>query len=91
MSRIVFYRDDRITVVTGVDHMLGLFFQLYDKTMQNETSEGEGIILDWSKNFGYDTNLTGIPNSDNVLDVINEYIASTLMNEDDDVMEINLN
>lgn len=73
MSRNVIYKDERLTVVTGVDHMLGQFYQVYDREV--ETPEGEGIVLDWSEQAGYDTNLTGIPNKPIILDVINEYIS----------------
>jgi len=88
MSRNTHYKDARLTVITGVDHMLGLFYQVYDNTMQNETPEGEGIVLDWSEGFGYETNLTGIPNNKNVLVVINEYIEQ---NKDDEEIEIEIN
>ena len=74
MSRNTIYRDKRLTVVHGIDHMLGEFYQLYDRNLMDETPEQEGIIIDWSDQFGYDTNLTGIPNKPNVLDVINEYV-----------------
>jgi len=75
MSRNVIFKDEKLTVVQGIDHMLGEFYQLYDNELLNETKEGEGIILDWSEQFSYETNLTGIPNKDNVLDVINEYVS----------------
>lgn len=63
MSRKTIYQDDRFTVVGGVDHMLGEFLQVFDKEMQDETPEGEGLILDWSAGFGMERNLTGEPSS----------------------------
>jgi len=75
MSRKVEYNDDRITLVSGFDHMLGKFIQLYDNTI--ETSEGEGLILDWSKGFGFERNLTGIPTEGNTPEKIcKEYIKT---------------
>jgi len=76
MSRTVIFKDERLTVVQGVDHMLGEFFQLYDNQMCNETPEGEGIIIDWSEGYGYETNLSGIvPKGRHVFDVINQYVS----------------
>lgn len=90
MSRITHYKDSRLTVIGGVDHMLGIFFQLYDRELENETPEGEGIVLEWSEGFGYERNLTGIPNKNNVLELINEYVAGN--KEDEEInFEINLN
>ena len=59
MSRKTIYQDSRITVVEGVDHMLGKFLQIFDKEMEDETPEGEGLVLDWSEGFGFERNLTG--------------------------------
>ena len=76
MSRITLYQDDRLTLIGGVDHMLGDFLQLYDKEMQDETPEGEGLVFDWSKGFGLDTNYTGInPNDINTIgELVEQYI-----------------
>ncbi len=60
MSRVTLFQNDRLTLIGGVDHMLGKFLQLYDKEMQDETPEGEGLIFDWSQGFGMTTNYTGI-------------------------------
>ena len=59
MSRKTIYQDDRLTLISGVDHMLGDFLQLYDKNLANETLEGEGLILNWSQQWGIEINLTG--------------------------------
>jgi hypothetical protein len=94
MSRKTIYRDPKITVVEGVDHMLGKFYQIYDRDMEQETSEGEGIVLDWNGQFGYETNLTGIPNKPDVTDLINEYLMDNINNRVADIYineMINLN
>lgn len=83
MSRNTLYTDDRLIVIHGHDHMFGEFYQIYDKNLMDETPEQEGIIISWSDQFGYDTNLTGIPNKPNVLDVVNQYI------QDNNVQTIN--
>jgi hypothetical protein len=74
MSRNITYQDQRLTVVTGVDQVLGNFIQLYDKDMQNETPEGEGLVFDWSQGFGIETNYTGIPNSMLPDKIVNQYV-----------------
>ncbi len=76
MSRIVEYQDERLTLVKGDDHVVGKFLQLFDKSMENETPEGEGLVLDWSELFGLDVNYTGIPGS-----MLPEDIANTYINE----------
>jgi hypothetical protein len=63
MSRKTIYKDERFTVVGGDDHAVGKFLQVFDKELENETPEGEGLILDWSELFGMETNLTGEPTS----------------------------
>jgi len=74
MSRITLHQDNRFHLVTGEDHMLGSFIQLYDKDMLNETPEGEGLILDWSQVFGFEVNLTGY-NGNNALDIVKKYLG----------------
>ncbi|MFA5366330.1 MAG: hypothetical protein WC333_00205 [Dehalococcoidia bacterium] len=78
MSRHTIYWDKRFSVVSGRDHMLGLFVQLFDKEMENETPEGEGLMFDWSQAFGVERNLTGISGKDmeelNPMVIINQYI-----------------
>jgi len=59
MSRYTNFQNDKLTVVSGVDHILGKFIQLYDKDV--ETPDGEGIVLDWSEGFGVSINFTGSP------------------------------
>lgn len=87
MSRITAFKDNRFTIVTGNDHMLGVFIQLYDKEMESETPDGEGIMLDWSQGFKFDRNLTGISNefaNGDALLICQEYISRELnMNEDE--------
>lgn len=60
MSRIVLHNGKRFTIVIGADHVLKSFIQLYDKTKENETPEGEGLIFDWSVAFGVEVNKTNI-------------------------------
>lgn len=81
MSRFTNYRDDRLTVVSGDDHLLGRFIQLYDNEV--ETPEGEGIVLDWSEGFGVTINFTGIPTSSSQIDVmhtVEEYLKERVKN-----------
>lgn len=81
MSRFTSYRDDRLTVVSGDDHLLGRFIQLYDNEV--ETPEGEGIVLDWSEGFGITINFTGIPTSNSEIDVkhtVEEYLKERVKN-----------
>jgi len=63
VSRKTLYKDNKLELVGGDDHMLGKFLQLFDKDMENETPEGEGLVLDWSQGFGLERNLTGYPSS----------------------------
>ena len=74
MSRNIIYKDNRLTVVQGIDHVLGEFYQIFDNELVNETPEGEGLILDWSKLFGFEVNFTGQPNSIPVPEIIKSYI-----------------
>ena len=74
MSRETLHQDNRLTVITGIDHALGTFFQIFDKDLENETPDGEGIVLDWSELFGFETNLTGIPNDTGVLKILIMYV-----------------
>ena len=74
MSRKTVYQDKRLTVVTGDDHALGKFFQIFDKELQDETPEGEGLVLDWSELFGFETNCTGISKNVGVEALVAQYI-----------------
>ena len=81
MSRYTNYHDGRLTVVSGEDHMLGFFIQLYDNEV--ETPEGEGLVLDWSQGFGVSTNFTGIPTNNTQRDVmhtVEEYLKERVEN-----------
>lgn len=78
MSRVVYYKDNRLTVITGNDHILGLFIQVYDNKV--ETPDGEGIVLDWSEGFKYSINLTGIPNNDDPTIIVNQYVEKNVDN-----------
>ena len=83
MSRITNYQDKRFTVVSGLDHMLGNFIQLYDKELEDETPEGEGLVLDWSEGFGISSNYTGSPvnnNAQDVMLVVGNYISERVHN-----------
>jgi hypothetical protein len=59
MSRKITYHDNRLTVVKGNDHIVGKFIQMYDRNMENKTSEGEGLVFDWCEMFGIERNITG--------------------------------
>lgn len=76
MSRVTIYQDQRLTLVGGHDHMVGDFLQLYDKELQNETPEGEGLVFDWSQGFGTESNYTGISidTGKKPIEIIKEYI-----------------
>jgi len=74
MSRKTIYKDNRLTVVHGIDHVLGEFYQMFDNELVHETPEGEGLVLDWSKVFGFEVNFTGQPNSVSVPEIITSYI-----------------
>jgi hypothetical protein len=76
MSRITFYQDGRLTAVKGQDHMLGSFLQLFDKELEHETPEGEGLVLDWSQGFGMERNLTGEPSVLPPMLIITNYIKA---------------
>ena len=73
MSRRTIHRDERFHLVEGEDHVLGAFIQLFDNEMINETPEGEGLVLDWSKMFGMERNYTGVTGI-NALDIAIKYI-----------------
>ncbi len=74
MSRKVVYCDDRIIVISGLDHVLGKFTQMYDKNMRDETPEEEGLILDWSEFFGLEVNYTGMSGKLPIETIIQKYI-----------------
>lgn len=77
MSRTVFYRDQKISVIIGFDYVLGEFAQIYDKEFQDETPEGEGLVFDWSYELGITTNYTGLHNTESttaIQDIIQQYI-----------------
>lgn len=81
MSRKTDYQDSRLTLVSGVDHMLGDFIQLFDKDMENETPEGEGLVFDWSQGFGIEVNLTGTPNTTPPKMIVDIYINEHKAND----------
>lgn len=78
MSRLTLYHDSRLTVVGGDDHALGKFLQVFDKTMENETEEGEGLVFDWSELFGIERNLTGESSNIPPQTIINNYIKNNM-------------
>ena len=73
MSRILYYHDERLNVYHGDDIALGKFFQIFDNEFICDSAEGEGLVLDWSE-YGYEINYTGIPEKDNVKELVDEYI-----------------
>lgn len=83
MSRYTNYQDERFTVVSGHDHMLGKFIQVYDKDLEDETPEGEGLVLDWSEGFGIQTNYIGSPitnDESNVMNAVTNYLKENVNN-----------
>lgn len=74
MSRITTYKDKRLTIVEGQDNILGAFLQLFDNELQDETPEGEGLVLDYSAFLGFERNLTGIPNEKGLREIVREYL-----------------
>jgi hypothetical protein len=74
MSRITIYQDARLLAVGGQDHMLGQFLQVFDKNLENETPEGEGLVYDWSQGFGTETDLTGLSKDLEPLQKVLQYI-----------------
>jgi hypothetical protein len=75
MSRKTIYHDNRFHLVTGDDHAVGTFLQLFDQDMLNETPEGEGLVLDWDQMFGMETNYTGLTGI-NALDIAIKYLEN---------------
>jgi hypothetical protein len=73
MSRKTLIQTDRLTLVGGMDHMLGKFLQLYDKDLEHETPEGEGLVFDWSERMGIETNFTGESNKESPETIITNY------------------
>lgn len=73
VSRNTLYKDNRFHLVTGEDHAIGSFVQLFDNEMINETPEGEGLVLDWDQMFGMETNYTGVTGI-NALDIAMKYM-----------------
>jgi hypothetical protein len=74
MSRQTVYHDNNITIIAGTDHAVGKFLQIFDKRMEADTPEGEGLVFDWSELFGLDVNYTGIPKDLPILDIVQKYI-----------------
>lgn len=73
MSRSTIYADKRLTVIAGNDHVLGNFFQIFDKKV--ETPEGEGLVFDWSERFGIETNFTGLSKKLEPLSIVYQYVG----------------
>jgi len=84
MSRKTIEINDQYSFVKGHDHMLGKFYQLYDKASVDETPEGEGLIFEWSEKFGYETNHTEVQTKENVHDFVFE-LLKTIYYYDDDI------
>jgi hypothetical protein len=50
------------------------FYRSFDKQLENETPEGEGLVYYWSEARGVEVNLTGIPSTNLPEDVANIYV-----------------
>lgn len=74
MSRKTIYQDQKLSIIGGHDHMLGDFLQLFNKDMESETPEGEGLVFDWSQGFGTEINLTGIGLEFKPIEICMKYI-----------------
>lgn len=77
MSRETIYNDERLTVVGGQDMVLGNFLQVFDKYLENETPEGEGLVYSWTELRGVEINLTGISSTTQSKELIDIYIKQT--------------
>lgn len=76
MSRNLLYQDGRITIYQGLDVAVGMFIQMFDNELTEETPEGEGLVLDYSEAFGYEINRTGFSSKTHTLDqILAEYIT----------------
>jgi hypothetical protein len=74
MSRKTIFESKRLLLIGGNDHVFGNFLQLYDRDLQHETPEGEGLIFDWSEGMGIEKNLTGESNKEPPLAIVMNYI-----------------
>lgn len=74
VSRITTYKDSRLTIVEGHDSILGVFLQLFDNELTDETPEGEGLVLDFSRLLGFEINRTGIPNDNGLVEIVQGYL-----------------
>ena len=85
MSRYTIYYTDKITLVSGMDHILGPFLNLIDIDQCTEAND-EGIIYSWSQLFKVEinnTNLSGAPE-----EICLNYIKNKIESED---LEIKFN
>lgn len=85
MSRTIFYSSEPLTIINGIDQIFGEFYQIYDKRFLNETPEGEGLVLDWSANYGFNINLTELSNSLPITELIMQYIKNTTEEMNDEL------
>lgn len=74
MSRRTIYQDERLALISGQDHAIGQFLQLFDREMERESPDGEGVVFEWSQAFGVETNLTGQPSTLPPPQIIENYI-----------------
>lgn len=81
MSRELLHYGNRFKVVAGMDHVLGLFLQMYDKQMISETPEGEGLVFDWSQEHGCETNFTDVKVVNNNIEGVMETVLIHMKNE----------
>ena len=74
MSRNIYYKDERLTVVLGNDHAIGSFVQIYDNQVETLDND-EDLVFDCSTLFGCDINLINIPSDVDIMISIDKYIA----------------
>ena len=74
MSRNTIYEDDKILLIDGEDEISGKFVMMFDRDLEYESLDGEGLIMDWSEVFGYKINYTGYPSSMTPKTIARNYI-----------------
>lgn len=74
MSRNTIYEDDKILLIEGEDEISGRFVMMFDRDLEYESLDGEGLVLDWSEITGYKINYTGYPSSMRPKTIAHNYI-----------------
>lgn len=74
MKDSILFKNSRFTILNDNDDLVGEYYVLSENEF--ETPDGEGVVFDWSDNFGYGTNYTGLNPNDfiNPLSLILQYI-----------------